>query len=59
MKTVILGNIVMKSIFAVCVTLAAIYFNKSGILWWNILLPFLGYSYTETTKKKGETDGTN
>ena len=53
MKTVMIGNVVIKSVFAICVTAAAMYFNNAWILWWFIVLSFLGYDYKETPTKKG------
>ena len=53
MKFVIIGNIIIKSIFALCVTVAAIYFRNPNILWWYMVVPFLGYDYKETPIKKG------
>lgn len=52
MRAVMFCNAVIKSVFAVCVTGAAIYFNKAGVLWWFVLLPFLGYDYKSTPTKK-------
>ena len=60
MKATMLCNMVIKSVFAVCVTVAAIHFNNAWILWWYILLAFLGYDYCkETPIEKGATDERN
>ena len=56
MKSVILCNAIVMSVFALSVTAAAIYFNNASILWWYMVLPFLGYGYKETQTKKGATD---
>ncbi len=53
MKTVMLANIVIMSVYAICVTYAATYFNDPGILWWYLLLGVLGFSY----KSGGAEDG--
>ena len=53
MKTVLVTNVITKTVFAICVTILAISFNNISVLWWFILLPFLGCSYTETPIKKG------
>lgn len=53
MKTVIIANIIIKSVFALCVTMAAIYFNNAWVLWWYMVVPFLGYEYKEIPTKKG------
>lgn len=45
MKTVMIANIIIKSVFALCVTMAAIYFNNAWVLWWYMVVPFLGYEY--------------
>lgn len=47
-----LANIVIMSIYTMCVTGAAIYFNNPKILWWYVLLALLGFSYK--TKTDGE-----
>lgn len=56
MKSVMLCNMVIKSVFALCVTIAAIYFGKAGILWWYVLFPFIGYEYKSTPSKKESTE---
>lgn len=43
MKMVMIANIVIKVSFMICVTILSIVFNKIGLLWWFLLLPFLGY----------------
>jgi hypothetical protein len=54
MKAVMTANVIIKSVFAICVTVAAVYFNNSWILWWYMVVPFLGYSYESKPIKKGE-----
>lgn len=53
MKATMTCNAIIKSVFALCVTAAAIYFNNANVLWWYIVVPFLGYDYKETPVKKG------
>lgn len=38
-------NILLKSVFIVCVTAAAMHFNNPGILWWYILVLAFGRSF--------------
>ena len=45
MKIVMLANMVIMATFAVCVTYAATYFDNPKILWWYVLLAFLGFTY--------------
>lgn len=59
MKAVLITNVITRAIFIICVTILAISFDKISILWWFVLLPFLGYEYKETpithsTEKGGE-----
>lgn len=53
MKIVMIANILIRTVFMVCVTVLAIMFNRTNILWWFVLLPFLGYTYKETPIAKG------
>ena len=59
MKIVMIANILIKVIFMICVTILAITFSKTSLLWWFILTPFLGYDYKtsnntdHSTKKDG------
>lgn len=48
MKPVLIANVITKVVFMICVTALAILFDKASILWWFVLLPFLGYEYKET-----------
>ena len=52
MKIVIIGSIILKAIFFICVTIAAIYFQKPSLLWWYILGCFMGYEYESTPDSK-------
>ena len=45
MKMVVIANVIIKSVYAVCVTILAIAFKSIGVLWWFILLLFIGLSY--------------
>lgn len=42
---VVLGNIIVKSVYTICVTVAAIYFAKPAILWWYVLLLLIGFGW--------------
>ena len=55
MKVVMIGNILIKSVFMICVTVLSIVFSKTSLLWWFILTPLLGYGYSEddSTEKGG------
>lgn len=39
-KTLIIMNFIFASIFVVCITMAAIYSAKYGLMWWYILPTF-------------------
>jgi hypothetical protein len=55
MKIVMIANIVIKVCFVICVTILSIVFNKTSLLWWFALTPFLGYEYkSHPTEKGGE-----
>ena len=54
MKIVMLANMVIMATYAVCVTCAAIYFGNPDILWWYVLLGFLGFSYNSRGAKDGK-----
>ena len=54
-----ISNVVIKSVFMICVTVLAIVFNKTSLLWWFLLTPLLGYEYhgktdDQPTEKGGE-----
>ena len=55
----IIANMVIESVYAVCITRAAIYFNNPWILWWYIPV-FLccGFNYKErrSTEKESEKE---
>jgi uncharacterized membrane protein len=48
MKSVMIANILIMTVFMICVTILAITFSKVSLLRWFVLLPFLGYRYKET-----------
>lgn len=54
MKAVMLANIAIMTTYAVCVTYAAIHFNDPSILWWYLMLGFMGFTY-----RKGGTTNEN
>ena len=45
MRIVMIANILIRTVFMVCVTVLAIMFNRTSILWWFLLTPLLGYEY--------------
>lgn len=56
MKTVMLANIIIMSVYAICVTLAAIHFNDAGVLWWYLMMGVIGFTYktgSDEERKKG------
>ena len=52
LKFVVLSGTLLKIVYCVCVTAAAIHFNDSSILWWYFLSCTLGYSYSSDGKKE-------
>lgn len=52
MKSVMITNAIIKSVLAVCITVAAMHFNNSWILCWYMILFFVGYDYKETPIKR-------
>lgn len=50
MKTLIITNAIIRSVFFICVTAAAISFEKTGILWWYILGALMEISYKKEEK---------
>lgn len=53
MKSVMLANVAIMTTYAVCVTCAAVCLDNPKILWWYVLLGFIGFSY----KSGGAEDG--
>lgn len=53
MKITMIANILIKCVLMVCITVAAIHFNRVGVLWWFVLVPFVGYDYKSTPINKG------
>lgn len=45
MKTVMIANMIIESVFMICVSILAIKFQNTSLLWWFVLIPFLGFSY--------------
>lgn len=57
-KFAMLCNAIICVAYMICVTTAAMHFDKPGLLWWYILVLALGYSIeTQTTKNKEKEDG--
>lgn len=54
-KFVMLANIIIEAVYIVSVTAAAIHFEKPSLLWWYVLLCFMGYSL-KYHQKDGESD---
>ena len=52
MKVVMTANIIIMSVYAICVTFAAIHFNNPGILWWYLMLGVIGFSYKQHSDRK-------
>lgn len=52
LKFVVLFGTLIKIVYCVCVTVAAIHFNDPGILWWYLLSCVFGYSYSSNDKKE-------
>jgi hypothetical protein len=40
-KSVKILNLVVEIVYIICVTLAAMHFNRIGLLWWYVLVLFL------------------
>ena len=45
LKFTMLGNILFDIVYTICVTFAAIHFERPTLLWWYFLLAFTGYNY--------------
>ena len=45
MKTVMIANMIIESVFIICVSILAIKFQNTSLLWWFVLIPCLGFSY--------------
>lgn len=56
MKIVMIANILIKAIFMICVTILAITFSKTSLLWWFVLIPFLGYEYKTSNNSDHQTE---
>lgn len=54
MKSVMVANTVIMTIYAVCVTCAAVYFDNPKLLWWYILLTMMGFTFK--SKSEGEKE---
>lgn len=50
----VICNIIIDLAYTVCVTVAAIHFDKPSILWWYVLLLCIGYRVK--TGGKGDTE---
>lgn len=45
MKDVMIANTIIIATYAICVTIAAVHFNNPGILWWYLMMRFIGFNY--------------
>jgi len=54
MKIVMIANIIIESVFMICVSILAIKFQNTSLLWWFVLIPFLGFSYKIKPNKEKE-----
>lgn len=52
MNAVMIANTIIMSVYSICVTCAAIHFDRPGILWWYLLLAAMGFTYK--TKKEND-----
>ena len=53
-KIVMLANIVIRVAFMVCVTVAAISFDKPAMCWWYLLSIFMGYEIRKAADEDEE-----
>lgn len=53
-KIVMLANIVIRVAFMVCVTVAAIRFDKPAMCWWYPLSIFMGYEIRKAADEDEE-----
>jgi hypothetical protein len=53
-KFVYLWNSLLRAVAFICITIAAIQFNKVGILWFYLVPLFMGIEYKNTEKDKDE-----
>lgn len=54
LKFVALISVILKIAYCVCITVAAIHFNRVGILWWYWLALLFGYEYRGGKDDKNE-----
>ena len=52
MKIVMIANIIIETVFTICVTMAAMYFNNAWILWWFVFMAFNSYRVKQTSTKE-------
>lgn len=57
MKSVMIGNTIIKSVYTICVTVAAMHFDKPSLLFWLVMLIAIGYDFTSTNKNNSAKDG--
>ena len=57
MRVVMIANTVIMSVYAICVTLAAVHFNNPGILWWYLMMGVIGFTYKSGRDGKEKDNG--
>lgn len=57
MKSIMIGNTIIKSVYTICVTVAAMHFDKPSLLFWLVMLIGIGYDFTSTNKNNSAKDG--
>ena len=51
-KITMIANIIIETTFVICVTLAAIHFERIGILAWYLLVLLMGYQVKTQKEEK-------
>ena len=64
MKNVVIANVIIQSLYAVCVTVVACVLGMPRVLAWYALMPFMFVSYKtamgfDTEKREGAEDEQN
>lgn len=56
LKFVALANTITKVVFTVGIVVVTVLMHKTSLLFWLLLLPFLGSDYKGTIKKEDDSD---